>query len=219
MSDLLLVIANKKYSSWSLRAWIGLKQLGLAFAEHRIGLSQPDTGQRIAQYSPTGRVPVLVDGGLKVHESIAILEYANETYGEGRLLPKERAKRALCRSVSAEMHSSFPALRQTLPMNLARKSAPVPLTDAVRADIRRILGMWEDLRAQHRDAGPFLFGPFTLADCMYLPVATRFMTYEVDLTSAPRARAYAAAVQALPAFQEWKQAGIQETEVVPEDEV
>ena len=191
MSELLIVVGNKRYSSWSLRGWIGLRSLGVPFREHRIPLFQPYTAEEIAKYSAAGRVPILVDDGVTVHDSLAILEYLNESHAQGKLLPAGRAERALCRSVSAEMHSGFAAVRQALQMNLGRKSGPVPHSDAVQHEIRRILTMWEELRERHRGAGPYLFGAFSMADCMYLPVATRFMTYEVDLTSYPRARAYA----------------------------
>ena len=218
MSDLLIVIGNKKYSSWSLRGWMGVHSLGIPFREHRIPLWMPNTQLEILRHSPAGRVPILVDGGLTVHDSLAILEYLNETHAEGKLLPTGQTDRALCRSVSAEMHAGFAALRQALPMKLARKRGPLPLSEQVRQEIRRILTMWEQLREGHKSAGPYLFGTFTIADCMYLPLATRFQTYEVDLTSYPRARAYGDALLALPGFLEWKRDALNETEIAPGDE-
>ena len=218
MSDLLIVIGNKKYSSWSLRAWIALTHLGLPFREQRIALYRPETATEILKVSPAGRVPILVDDGLTVHETIAILEYLNETHADGSLLPTGTADRALCRAVSAEMHAGFASLRENLPMKLARKPQPVPLAVQTRSDIRRILAMWEELRERHRPSGPYLFGAFSMADCMYLPVAARFMLYEVDLTSYPRARAYTEALLALPGFLEWKAAALKETEIAPGDE-
>jgi len=218
VSDLLIVVGNKRYSSWSLRGWIGVRYLNVPFREHRIPLFQPGTAAEIAAYSPAGRVPVLVDDGVTVHDSLAMLEYLNETHAGGKLLPAGRAERALCRSVSAEMHAGFASLRQALPMNLARKPGPVPHNEAVRNDIRRILTMWEELRERFRGAGPYLFGAFSMADCMYLPVATRFMTYQVDLTSYPRARAYDEALLSLPGYLEWKQAALHEVEVNPDYE-
>jgi glutathione S-transferase len=210
VSDLLLVIGNKANSSWSLRPWIGLKALGLAFREQLIWLNQPTTAAEIAKFSPARRVPILVDGSLVVHDSLAILEYVNEVYAMGSLLPLKAADRAECRAVCAEMHAGFASLREHLPMELARKPGPVQQPEATRADIGRVLAMWEALRERHRSAGPYLFGAFGMADCMYLPVATRFMTYEVDLTSFPRARAYTEALLALPAFREWKAAALRE---------
>jgi glutathione S-transferase len=214
-----LLIGNKKYSSWSLRAWIGLKQLGIPFKEHRVALFTEGYKQEILKHNPAGKVPALIVEGLVVYESIAILEYLNETLGQDRLLPKDIALRARIRSVCAEMHAGFASLRKFLPMNLARRRGPVPLNDDTRADIKRILTLWEGLRDEFKDAGPYLFGAWSMADCMYLPVCTRFDTYQVDLTLHPRARGYVETMLALPAFLEWRKSGIAEHEVIPEDEV
>jgi glutathione S-transferase len=219
MAAPLLLIGNKKYSSWSLRGWIGLKHLGIPFTEHRVALYTDGSKAEILKWNPAGKVPALVHGDLVIHESIAILEYINETLGKDKLLPVDVALRARIRSVSAEMHAGFANLRGSLPMNLARRKGPVPLNDETRMDIRRILTLWEDLRKEFRDSGPFLFGKWSMADCMFLPVCTRFDTYEVDLTSYPRARGYVEAMLALPAFQEWRKAGIAETEIIPESEI
>jgi glutathione S-transferase len=214
----LLVIGNKKYSSWSLRAWIAFRHLGVPFEERRIPLYQPQSRAEILKYSAAGKVPALVDGPLTVHESIAILEYLNETHAQDRLLPRDVPTRARIRSVSAEMHAGFPNLRQNLPMNLARSPAPLALDDATRAETLRILSLWESLRVEFKDGGPYLFGAFSMADCMYLPVATRFHTYMLDLTAYPRARGYYESLMGLPAFQEWRQAGVTEKEVLPQFE-
>jgi glutathione S-transferase len=219
VSTPLLLIGNKKYSSWSLRGWIGLKQLGIPFREQRVALFTPGYKEEILRHSPAGRVPALFDGGVCVYESIAILEYINETIGKDRLLPKDVQTRARIRSVCAEMHAGFAALRKTMPMNLARRKSPVPTSAETQTDIQRILTVWEDLRAEFKEAGPYLFGAWSMADCMYLPVCTRFDTYEADLTGHPRARAYMETMLALPAFQEWRKAGVAEKEVIPEDEV
>lgn len=219
MATPLLIIGNKKYSSWSLRGWIGLKQLGIPFTEQRVALYTDGYKAQILKHNPAGKVPALVDGDVVVGESIAILEYINETLGKDRLLPKDAKLRARIRSVCAEMHAGFANLRGSLPMNLARRKGPVPLSDATQADIRRILTLWEGLRNEFKDAGPYLFGQWSMADCMYLPVCTRFDTYEVDLTMHPRARGYLETMLALPAFQEWRKAGIAETEVIPDSEV
>ncbi len=214
MSDLLIVIGNKRYSSWSMRPWIALKHLGLPFREHHILLNKPTTAAEIAKVSGAGRVPVLVDGGVTVHESLAILEYVNEVHAGGKMLPAKAADRAVCRAVSSEMHAGFGSLREQCPMDLGRKPAPVPHSEQTRADIRRILSLWESLRERHREAGPYLFGALSIADCMFLPVATRFATYEVDLTSHPRARAYLDALLTLPAFLAWKRDALAETDVL-----
>jgi glutathione S-transferase len=219
MAAPLLLIGNKKYSSWSLRPWIALKQLGISFTEQRVSLYAGNFKAEILKLNPAGKVPALIDGALVVFESIAILEYLNETHGKDRLLPKDTVLRARIRSVCAEMHAGFSDLRNHLSMNLARRKGPVPLDDATRGDIRRILTLWEGLRNEFKDAGPYLFGAWSMADCMYLPVCTRFDTYEVDLTMHPRARGYLETMLALPGFQEWRRAGIAETEVIPGAEV
>lgn len=219
MGTPLLLIGNKKYSSWSLRGWIGLKQLGIPFTEQRVALFQDGYKAEILKLNPGGKVPALVHDGVVVYESIAILEYINETLGKDRLLPQDVKLRARIRSVSAEMHAGFMHLRNHLPMNVARRKGPVPLNDATRADIQRILALWEGLRDEFRGAGPYLFGAWSMADCMYLPVCTRFDTYEVDLTFHPRARGYLETMLSLPAFLEWRKAGVAETEVIPEDEI
>ncbi len=219
MATPLLLIGNKKYSSWSLRAWIGLKQLGIPFREERVALYTDGYKAQILKVNPAGKVPALVDGNVTVYESIAILEYVNETLGKDRLLPKDVGVRAQIRSVSAEMHAGFASLRQNLSMNLARRRAPVAITDETQADIRRILALWEGLREEFKTAGPYLFGAWSMADCMYLPVCTRFDTYEVDLTFHPRARAYVETMLALPAFLEWRKAGVAEVEIIPGNDV
>lgn len=219
MATPLLLIGNKKYSSWSLRAWIGLKQLGIPFREQRVTLYRGDYKADILKLNPAGKVPALIDGPVTVFESIAILEYVNETLGQDLLLPKDVGLRARIRSVSAEMHAGFAGLRQHLSMNLARPTRPVPHNTDVQADIRRVLSLWEALRAEFKDAGPYLFGKWSMADCMYLPVCTRFDTYEVDLTMHPRARAYVETMLGLPAFQEWRKAGLAETETIPGAEI
>lgn len=210
MTDRVLVLGNKKYSSWSLRAWIGLQMAGVPFREQGIKLFRPETAAEIRAFSPAGRVPVLVDetphGPLTVHDSLAILEYVNEAYGEWKLWPADHYLRARARAVSAEMHAGFPNLRQRLPMNLARAPGPLPpawaIDEATGAEIERILGLWEGLLAE--SDGPFLFGEWSIADCMYLPVVSRFHTYAVPLGERPRCAAYLERMLALPAFGRWQ---------------
>ncbi len=215
MSDLTLVIANRNYSSWSLRAWLFLKHVGVPFQEIRIPLDQPDTHAQIARYSPSGRVPVLLDGELAVWDSLAICEYVNEAVAGANGWPADRAERAVARSVSAEMHSGFQALRGELPMNIRARRRVTP-TDAARADIRRVLAIWETCRAQYGAGGPWLFGRFSIADAMYAPVVFRFRNYGIEL--AGEAAAFASAVLAHPAVVEWVAAAEAETEIVPSDE-
>jgi glutathione S-transferase len=214
MTERVLVIGNKNYSSWSLRAWIGLSEAGVAFREQVIKLDRAETAAEIARWSPAGRVPVLVDDGLTVHDSLAILEYVNETCAGGALWPADSALRARARAASAEMHAGFASLRARLPMNLARPPGPPgpqwALDAATRAEIGRIVALWEALLAD--SGGPFLCGAWSIADCMYLPVATRFHTYAVALDAHPAARDYAARLLALPSFLRFQEAARAEPE-------
>jgi len=202
----LLVVGSKRYSSWSLRAWIALKQAGITFEEVVIRLRQPDTQARIAEYSPSGKVPFLRDGEVSVWDSLAICEYVAEMLPGAYLWPEDRGARAVARSVAAEMHSGFPALREHLSMDVAR-TIPLPaIPESAQNDIARVQGIWSDCRARFGTApdapeGPFLFGGFTMADAMYAPVATRFVTYGVALD--PVCRAYVDSIMALPAMAEW----------------
>jgi glutathione S-transferase len=215
MSGLTLVIANKNYSSWSLRAWLFLRHTGVSFREIRVGLDEPDTRARIAQYSPSGRVPVLVDGDLTVWDSLAICEYLNERVPEVHGWPADREARAVARSVSAEMHSGFQALRNELPMNCRARRRVTPSAAAL-ADIERVRSIWESCRSRYGAGGPWLFGPFSIADTMYAPVVLRFRTYAVELDGS--AAAYAHTVLSDAAMNEWLAAALAETEIVPSDE-
>jgi glutathione S-transferase len=212
--SLTLVIGNKNYSSWSLRPWLALKHAGLAFDEVRISLRQPGTTQRILQYSPSGRVPCLVDGALAVWDSLAICEYVNEQYAAGRLWPADVGARARARSIAAEMHSGFAALRTHMSMDIRslypeRGAAALGRAD-VAADVTRIQSLWNDCLGA--SGGPLLFGDFSIADAFFAPVVTRFRTYAVPL--APRLAAYVDAVFDLPAMREWVTAAAGETETL-----
>lgn len=212
-----LVIANKCYSSWSLRPWLLLRQLGVAFDEVLIPLGQPDTGSRIREHSPAGRVPILKDGDVTVWDSLAIAEYAAERWPEARVWPEDRAARALARSVSAEMHSGFAALRNACPMNLGKRFGTRDRGEAVGRDVARIEASWQSARSRYGQGGAFLFGAFSAADAMYAPVVTRFETYSVPVS--PASRAYMDAVLALSAFREWRDAALWEPWFYKEDEV
>jgi len=211
MADTQLVIGNKNYSSWSLRAWLALAQTGLPFDEVVIPLDRPDTADAIHAYSPAGKVPVLQDGELTVWDSLAIGEYLVERAPDAGLWPADASARAFARSATAEMHSGFAALRREMPMDV-RTRAPKTPDAAVRADIDRIVAIWDDCRARFGDGGPFLFGPFTLADAAYAPVASRFVTYEVALPAT--ARAYVDAVMAHPPMRDWGAAAAAEPWVI-----
>jgi glutathione S-transferase len=212
-----LIIGNKNYSSWSLRPWIAMKVAGIAFDEEVVSLSATDFKARMSKVSGTGKVPALVDGDVRVWESLAILEYLAEKYPHARLWPADPAARALARAIAAEMHAGFAPLRRTLPMNMWRPVMPRELDPDVKANVRRIEEMWIDCRTRYGAGGAFLFGPFGAADAMYAPVVSRFHTYAVEVGEA--ARAYMAAVMALPAWGEWRAAALAEPWVLPEDEV
>ncbi len=196
-----LILGNKNYSSWSLRGWLALKQTGARFEEVLVPLSQPGTREAILRHSPSGRVPALRDGELVIWDSLAIGEYLAEKHPAAGLWPAEAPLRAIARSVAAEMHSGFAALRTALPFNARRTPSPLARTPEVEADVARIVEVWNDCRARYGAGGPFLFGKPTLADVMYAPVVGRFHVYGVPLAGA--AAQYADAVLALPAMKEW----------------
>jgi glutathione S-transferase len=201
-----LVIGDKAWSSWSLRPWLAIKASKMAFREEQVRLRRPDTAAEIARHSPSGRVPVLKHGALTVWDSLAICEYLAELTPETGLWPKDAGARAAARAISAEMHSSFQALRNEFPMDLhARIGGRVP-SEQARADIERVVSIWCEMRRRPRAAGPFLFGTFTIADAMYAPVATRFRTYGIDLAAYGddgSAASYAQTILAMPAMAEW----------------
>ena len=214
MAQYTLVIGNKAYSSWSMRPWLLMKEAGLAFDEVRIPLYQEGHDRKIRDYSPAGRVPVLVDGAVTVWDSLAICEYLAERHAEKSLWPANAAARAHARAVSAEMHAGFAALRSNMGMNVRRSFPGVGMTPEVAKDIARIEQLWDD--CLQRYGGPFLFGAFGIADAMYAPVATRFRTYAVGLSAV--AQRYADLLLALPAVAEWYAAAHAETEVLPQFE-
>jgi glutathione S-transferase len=201
---MILVIGNKNYSSWSLRPWVAMKTLGLPFEERRIPLDQPNTQQEILKHTPAGKVPCLVDGANVVWDSLAILEYLAEKRPE--LWPADAAARARARSVSAEMHSGFFAVRNAMPMNVRNRYPGKGRSAEVDADVARIDAIWSAARK------PLLFGGFCAADAMFAPVAFRFRTYEPPLSAA--SRAYLQALLALPAMQEWSAAAGREAEAL-----
>lgn len=206
---MLLVVGNKNYSSWSLRAWLAMKVLDIPFEEQRIPLYGPESKAELLKHNPAGKVPCLVDGALAVWDSLAILEYLAERWPA--MWPAEAAPRARARSISAEMHSGFAHLRQHMSMNIRRRIPGKGRTPEVLAEIARIVQIWSEARS------PFLFGAFCAADAMYAPVVLRFRTYAVALP--PACRAYADAVLALPALQEWMRAAERETETLPQFEL
>jgi glutathione S-transferase len=221
MSDPLLVIGNKNYSSWSLRPYMALGMAGIAFEDKVIPFGQPIGNVKfvkaVKKYSKAGLVPVLVHEDVAVWDSLAIMEYLAETWPDRNLWPKKKAARAMARSVSAEMHSGFKALRNACPMNLRRPQAPVPMSDAICTDVSRLETLWRDCRKEFGKGGPFLFGKFCIADAMFAPVVTRLDTYEIKV--ADDTQHYMNAVLATPTFHDWKAAALKEEWVVAEDEV
>src|SRR5262245_19389999 len=210
-----LVIGDKSTSSWSLRPWLAMRQAGIPFAEVNIKLRQPDTKAQILSHSPAGKVPILLTADPQaVWDTLAILEFLAEAHPQAKLWPQDREARALARSVSAEMHSGFVALREHCPMELLAR-APMPrLPEAVADEVRRIVALWLDCRRRFGARGPLLFGAFKAADAMYAPVATRLRTYLPDLGpygDDGTAQAYVDAVLALPAMSEWEAGARRET--------
>lgn len=202
-----LVIGDKTFSSWSLRPWLALKQCGIPFTEICIRLRQPESKAAILRHSPAGKVPVLRADELVVWDSLAILEFLAERHPEHRLWPADAPARAEARAVSAEMHAGFGAVRNEMSMDLSARLPTPPLTEALSAEIARIVAIWRDARARHGEDGPFLFGAFCNADAMFAPVATRFRTYGVDLAGLGddgSAAAYARTLLAMPAMAEWE---------------
>lgn len=214
MTDLTLVIGNKNYSSWSLRPWLAMRVAGIPFQEVRIPLYRPDTLADLKARSPSGLVPLLQDGDLKVWDSLAICEYLAERFPERGLWPTDAAARAQARAFSAEMHAGFAGLRGAMSMNIRRRYPGRGRTPECLSDIERVLAIWRDCRARFGAGGAFLFGGFGIADAMYAPVVLRFQTYAVALEGA--AADYAAAVLALPAVQEWQAAAEREPESIPQ---
>ena len=198
-----LVIGNKNYSSWSLRAWLHLRESGVEFEEIRIPLYVPGAAEAIARFNPAGRVPVLIDDGVTVWDSLAIVEYVRERTGDRVGWPAERAARARARSIVAEMHSGFLGIREELPFNVRARTrvAPDRLSDTARRQIARVLSIWGDCRTEHASRGDWLFGPFSIADAFYAPVALRFVTYGIEAPAA--AQSYIDAVTRLPSIREW----------------
>jgi glutathione S-transferase len=212
-----LVLGNKNYSSWSLRPWIAMRQAGLAFEEEVIPLYEPGSRERILKYSPAGKVPILIDGDMTIWESLAILEHIAERFPKAALWPSDPKARAHARAVSAEMHAGFGPLRRHCPMNMRRVNKRRELTAEVAADVRRIEEIWTDCRARFGQGGPFLFGRFSAADAMYAPVVSRFAGYAIGVGAA--CEAYMAAVMALPAWEEWRAAGVAEPWIMPGNEL
>lgn len=214
MADITIYLGNKNYSSWSLRPWLALKQTGAPFREVVIPLKRPDTAASILRCSPSGRLPVLQDGETIIWESLAICEYLAERFPDAGLWPRARSARAFARSICSEMHSGFANLRNSLPMDLANRWPIGGRLAVIQADVDRVCAIWRECRQRFggKDSGEFLFGGFSIADAMYAPVVSRFVTYDVPLDET--CRDYVAAVMAHSAMQEWMDAARKEPWVI-----
>lgn len=211
--DLILVIGNKNYSSWSMRAWIVLVAFDIPFKEIRILLDQPDTATRIAEYSLAGRLPVLIDSDITVWDSLAICDYLAEQFYDKKLWPQNIAARARARSICAEMHCSFSALRSSMSMDIRASYPGEGRTPQTQADIGRISEIWEECLSKYGHH-QFLFGEFSIADAYFAPVVMRFHSYGVFL--APALQAYMERVTAHPAVARWIEEAKAETEFLPD---
>ena len=214
MTGMTLYIGNKNYSSWSFRPWLALTAAGIPFEEVLIPFDFPAGNPRFKEISPTGRVPALHHGDVRVWESVAIIEYAAELFPRSGLWPEAAGDRAVARAISMEMLSGFRALRAACPMNMRRPKRKIDLPEGVMDDVARISAIWKE--CTRKSAGPFLFGTFSAADAMFAPVVNRMDVY--DLGSDREVLAYMDAVKAHPAFRQWQEAALAEPWIVPEDE-
>jgi glutathione S-transferase len=217
-----LIIGNKRYSSWSLRPWIAMKALGIPFDEKVVPLYMPGSREQVLKHSPTGKVPVLVDGDISVWESLAILDYLADRFPDKKMWPKDFAALALARAIAAEMHAGFQPLRRYYPMNMLRDRAKPRVLEPeaqadVAANIARVDALWSEARHRFGQGGPFLFGAFCAADAMCAPVVSRLFSYSAKVSES--AQAYMAAVMALPAWHEWEAGARAETWIMDGNEV
>jgi len=215
MSDAVLTISSKNYSSWSLRGWLLCKMAGLEFVEEVVPVDDPASRAELLLLSPSILVPCLTHEGIRIWDTLAIAEYLNEVKPCAGLLPKDRAARARCRSICGEMHSGFSNLRSALPMNLKARRSGFKIWSGAQADIDRITTIWRECFAVYH--GPHLFGAASMADAMYAPVVTRFLTYDVHLDDA--CAQYRDRIMALPEMVEWYGAAMQEPDQLEELEM
>lgn len=211
-----LVLGNRNYSTWSLRAWWMAKRSGMEFEEIDLKLDTPGFASQVARYSPSGRVPVLHDDGLIIWDTLAIAEYLAEKFPAAGLWPDSLADRAFARSMCSEMHSGFPDLRGQLPMNCRASNRVVAMSEATRRDILRIMTLWGQCRQQHASSGKWLFGRWSIADAFFAPVVLRFKTYDVEIS--PEAGDWVGAVLDDPDIREWLDLVAREPEVIEADE-
>jgi len=216
MAQLTLVIGNQNYSSWSMRPWVLMKQLGIPFDEKKLRFHSTEWDAEIERWSPSRLVPVLWRGDQSVWDSLAIAETLNEWFPDKGVWPKDAAARSFARSAAAEMHSGFRDLRGSMPMNIRASHPGKGMNPEVRKNIDRIEKLWTEARTRFGAGGPFLFGAFSAADAMYAPVVTRFKTYAVKLS--PESQRYCDAMLAAPGIRAWIDDALQEKEFVADDE-
>jgi len=214
MADPVLYIGNKNYSSWSFRPWIGMRVTGIAFEERLVPFDMAGGNAAFRTFSPTGKVPVLVDDGATIWESLAILDHVARKHPDSGLWPEDPVLRSKAMAMSSEMVSSFQALRSACPMNMRRDRRPIAPTPALLADVARIQALWSECLEQH--GGPFLLGGFSIADAMFAPVVNRLDVYAFE--TRPDVAGYMARMKQLPAWREWEAAGRAEPWIVEEDE-
>jgi glutathione S-transferase len=217
LDKLELVIGNKAYSGWSMRPWLALKHTGAQFRETRVPLYVPGYKERVLEHAPSGKVPILKHGTVRVWESLAICEYLSELFPESRLWPESPAARALARAVSTEMHAGFTAIRNALPFNCRAQHRRVAISDEIQREITRVLALWHSCREAYGTGGPWLFGRFSVADAMFIPMALRLHSYDVTLDTS--GQAYTETTLAHPPVREWIAAAERETEVMEDNEV
>ena len=217
MSKLTLIIGNKNYSSWSLRPWVFLKQNQIEFDEKRVALFTKNSDKELAEYNSDSKVPILKDGDLVVWDSLSILEYISERYMNSNGWPAETEARAFARSVSCEMHSSFFALRNELPMNCRKIFTDISLSFEAEREIERVRILWRQCRTRFGAEGEWLFGQYSIADAMFAPVALRFSGYNIALEGVEAD--YVQSVLNQVCIIDWIDAGKREKEVIVEDEI
>ncbi|HEV2000393.1 MAG TPA: glutathione S-transferase family protein [Xanthobacteraceae bacterium] len=216
-ASLTLVIGNKNYSSWSMRPWLALTHNKIQFQEILVPIYEEGAKEKIRKHSPSGKLPVLIDGDRAVWESLAILDYLAEKLPQLGLWPAGPGARAHARAIAAEMHAGFRDLRLAAPMNLKREPRPIELSVEAQADVARITAIWTDTRRRFARGGSYLFGGFGAADCMFAPVATRIRNYAIKVD--PISADYVEAIYKLPAFRAWREAGLKEPWTSPYDSI
>jgi glutathione S-transferase len=212
MTETILTISSKNYSSWSLRGWLLCRMAGLKFVEEAVPVDDPTNRAELLLLSPSILVPCLTHQGIRIWDTLAIAEYLNEVRPKAGLLPTDRAARARCRSICGEMHSGFTNLRSALPMNLKARHPGFKVWAGAQADIDRITTIWRECFAAYH--GPYLFGKLTMADAMYAPVVTRFLSYDVKLDA--DCAGYYDRITALPDMTAWREAAMMEPEELEE---